>query len=51
MLKGRLPLMEEDLKISKAEYLSNHWLYFPQILKLSLEDLTKLKICIFKPLK
>ena len=30
--------MEEDLKILKDEYLSNHWSDFPQILKLSLED-------------
>ena len=30
--------MEDDLKILKVEYLSNHWLDFPQILNLSLED-------------
>ena len=35
--------MEDDLNILKVEYLSNHWLDFPQILKLSLEDQTKIK--------
>ena len=29
--------MEEDLKILKVEYLSNHWSDFTQILNLSLE--------------
>ena len=38
---GRLPLMEEDLEISKIEYLSNHWLDRPQILNLSSGDQTK----------
>ena len=35
--------MEDDLKILKAEYLWNKWSDFPQILNLSLEDLTKIK--------
>ncbi len=35
--------MEEDLKIIKVEYLSNYWSDPPQILNLSLEDLTKFK--------
>ena len=35
--------MEDDLNIIKVEYLSNHWSDFPQILKLSLEDQTKIK--------
>ena len=35
--------MEDDLKISKVEYLRNHWLDFPQILKLSLRDLNKIR--------
>ena len=35
--------MEDDLNILKVEYLSNPWLDFPQILKLSLEDQTKIK--------
>ena len=42
-LKGRWPSMKEDLKILKVEYLSNHWLDFPQILNLSLGDQTKIK--------
>ena len=33
---GRQPLVEEDIKILKVEYLSNHCLDLPQILKLSL---------------
>ena len=37
-LKSRLPPMEDDLKILKVEYLSNCFLYYNQILKLSLED-------------
>ena len=37
--------MEDDLKILKVEYLSNHWLDLPQILKLSLWDQTKIKNC------
>ena len=40
-LKGRRPSMEEDLKILKVEYLSNHWSDFPQILNLSLGNWTK----------
>ena len=35
--------MEEDLKILKVEYLSNHWLDFSQISNLSLGDQTKIK--------
>ena len=35
--------MEEDLKILKVEYLSNHWSDFPQILDLSLGDQTKIE--------
>ena len=35
--------MEDDLKILKAEYFSNHWSDFPQILNLRLEDQTKIK--------
>ena len=34
--------MEDDLKILKVEYLSNHWSDFPQILNLSLVDQTKI---------
>ena len=41
--KRRQPPMEEDLKILKVEYLSNHWLDFPQILNLGLGDQTKIK--------
>ena len=33
--------MEDDLKILKVEYLSNHWSEFTQILNLSLGDQTK----------
>ena len=35
--------MEEDLKIFKVEYLSNHWSDFPQILNISSGDQTKIK--------
>ncbi len=42
-LKGRQPLMEEDLKIFKVEHLSNHWSDFPQILNCSLGYHTKIK--------
>ena len=35
--------MEDDLNILKVEHLNNHWSDFPQILKLSLEDQTKIK--------
>ena len=39
--------MEEELKILKAEYLSNQWLDFPKILNLSLGDQTKIiKECL-----
>ena len=33
--------MEDNLKILKVEYLSNHWSEFTQILNLSLGDQTK----------
>ena len=33
--------MEDDLKILKVEYLSNHWSDLPQILNLSLGDQTQ----------
>ena len=36
--------MEEDLKIFKVDYLSNHWTDFTQILNLSLGDQTKSKM-------
>ena len=39
---GRGPPMEEDLKILKVEFLSNHWSDFTQILNLSLGDQTKI---------
>ena len=32
---GRWPLMEDDLKILKVEYLSNHWSDLPKISNLS----------------
>ena len=35
--------MEEDLKILKVVYLSNHWSDFPQIWNLSLGYQTKIK--------
>ena len=35
--------MEDDLKISKVEYRSIHWLDLTQILNLNLGDQTKLK--------
>ena len=35
--------MEDDLKILKVEYLSNHWSDLPKISKLSLGDHTKIK--------
>ena len=35
--------MEDDLKISKVEYLSSHWSDLPQICNLSLGDQTKIK--------
>ena len=34
--------MEDDLKILKVKYLSNHCSYFPQILNLILGDQTKI---------
>ena len=37
---GRRPPMEDDLKILKVEYLSNHLLDHTQILNLSLNDHT-----------
>ena len=41
--QGRRPLMEEDVKILKIEYLNNHRSDLPQILKLSLGDQTKME--------
>ena len=38
--------MEDDLKIFKVEYPSNHWSDLPQILNLSLGDQTKIKYCL-----
>ena len=35
--------MEEDFKILKIEYLSNHWSDFPQIWDLSSEDQTQIR--------
>ena len=40
--------MEEDLEISKIEYLSNHRSDLPQILNLSSGDLTKIKMLEMK---
>ena len=37
------PTIEDELKILKVEYLSNYWSDFPQILKLSSGDQTKIK--------
>ena len=39
--KGRRPKKEDDLKIWKVEYFSNHWSDLTQIWNLSLQDLTK----------
>ena len=36
--------MEDDLKILKVEYLSNHWSDLPQILNLGWGDQTKIEI-------
>ena len=36
--------MDDDLKMLKGEYLSNHWLYLLQISNLSLEDQTKINV-------
>ena len=44
--------MEDDLKILKVEYLSNHWLDVTQIWNLSLGDQTTLatgRICLGQP--
>ena len=38
--------MEDDLKISKVEYLSNRLVYLPQSLNLSLGDQTKSEYCL-----
>ena len=35
--------MEDNLKVLKDEYLSNHWSDLPQILDLSSADQTKIK--------
>ena len=40
---GRWPLMGDDLKIWKFEYLSSHWLDLPQIWNISSKDQTKVK--------
>ena len=40
----RQPPMEDDLKILKVEYLSNHWSDFSQILNLRSGDQTKIEI-------
>ena len=42
-LKWRGPPMEDDIKISKVEYLRNHWSDLPKILNLSSGDQTKIK--------
>ena len=42
-IKGRQPPMEDDLKIWKFEYLSSHWLNFPQIVNISSGEQTKVK--------
>ena len=42
-MKWRWSPMEEDLKISKVEYLSNHWSDFPQILNISSGEQTHIK--------
>ena len=39
-IKGRQPLMEDDIKILKVEYLSHCLLDHTQILNLSLDDQT-----------
>ena len=38
--------MEDDLKISNLDYLSNHWSDLPQMLYLSLWDQTKIEDCL-----
>ena len=38
--------MEDDLKIIKVEYLSNHWSDLPQILNLYQGDQTKIKYLV-----
>ena len=45
-LKWRRPPMEDNLKILKVEYLSNHWSDLPQILNLVLRDQTNIKKCM-----
>ena len=40
--------IEDDLKILKVEYLSNHWSDLPQILNLSSGDQTKIKMLEIK---
>ena len=44
-LKWRQHKLEDDFKISKVEYLSNHWFEHTQILNLNFGDQTKLHIC------
>ena len=41
---GRLPPMDDGLKILKVEYLSIHWSHLPQILNLGLENKPKSKM-------
>ena len=43
---GRRPLAEDDLKIWKVEYLSNHWSDLTQIWNLNYWDQTKVHKCI-----
>ena len=38
--------MDDDLKIFRGEYLSNHWSYLLQISNLSLEDQTKMNVVL-----
>jgi hypothetical protein len=45
-MNWRRPSMEDDLKILKVYYLSNHWSDLPKILNLCLGDWTKVKDCL-----
>ena len=38
--------MEDDLKVSIVEKLSNHWSDLPQIVNLNLGDQTKIEYCL-----
>ena len=44
--KMKVPLMEDDLKILKVEYLTNHLLHHTQVLNLCLDD----QIILYKSL-